>query len=53
MAPNMAQPATEAIASPPRKCPIQALDAENSAAEMPVRVARLPIRMNSGTIASS
>lgn len=51
--PNIAQPATAAMARPPRQCPIHAFDAANNALEMPVWVARCPMRMNRGTIARS
>ena len=51
--PNIAQPATAAMASPPRRWPIQALAAEKIDAEIPEFVAKCPIRMNSGTTAKS
>ena len=49
MAANPAQPASAAIASPPRLCPITARAARNRLWLKPERAAHCPIRMNSGT----
>ena len=52
MAPKPAQAHTVAMARPPRKCPMQVYAARNSCCDMPARVTKLPIRMNSGTTES-
>src|SRR5438105_15434797 len=49
MPPNPADAHTVAIASPPRSWPWNAYAARNSSCDMPARVTKLPIRMNSGT----
>ena len=49
IAPNMAHPPTEAIASPPRIYPNQALEARNKARLSPALVANCPISRKSGT----
>ena len=38
-----------AMARPPRRCPMKAYAQRNSSCDMPARVTKLPIRMNSGT----
>ena len=52
IAPNMAQPPTEAMARPPRMCPNQALAARNKARLSPALVANWPISRNKGTTES-
>ena len=49
IAPKPAQAQIVAIASPPRRWPTKAFAARNSSCDMPARVTKLPIRMNSGT----
>jgi hypothetical protein len=46
--PKAAQPPIAAIASPPRKWPMKAAAARNSAVVTPARLAKLPIIRNSG-----
>jgi hypothetical protein len=48
MAAKPPQAATDAMASPPRKCPSHARPAVNSSRLMPPREAKAPIRMNIG-----
>ena len=50
--PKPAEAQTVAIASPPRKWPMNAYAARNSSRDMPARVTKLPIRMKSGTTES-
>ena len=49
IAPKPAQPAMVAIARPPRKWPMNEFAVRNSSFDMPARVTKFPIRMNSGT----
>ena len=48
IAPKAAQAKTEPIANPPRKRDISAEANSNNARDKPPRVAKFPIRMNSG-----
>ena len=52
MAPKPAQAHTVAIASPPRRWPMQVFAARNSSCDIPARVTRLPMSMKSGTTES-
>src|SRR6476660_2904936 len=51
--PKAAQPPIAAMARPPRKWPMKALAARNSAVVTPARLAKLPIIRNSGTTEKS
>ena len=52
IAPNPAQAPTEAMATPPLRCPSHPSAALNSAVDIPDRVANCPISRNIGMIDS-